>query len=427
MAPDGAGYGGKTTVLFTPVSKFMSLHVGLLTWGLPPEGSGLGRAALEIATSLQEAGARVIVFNAAEAIGWEGRQDGLSIIGCSPPDKGLPAWTRRLPALGHLVAPYYFRKAVHRVHRREPLDIVEATNWYAPAALLVHSPVPLVVRNSTPAIDAREASASMRDRFDLWFAHRLEARTARRAAALISNTRSHHGLMTRLYRLGGKREHTVISLALDPKTIERGAAAHVPDESNPVSLLFVGRAERRKGFEEMLRAVLTVSGKRLASRREPVALTIVGVEQSHVDAVVAATGASREAAAAITVIGSVSDDALHRLYETCTAVIAPSRYESFGLVYREAAAFARPLIACAEDPAAREFIEQAECGILAETCTEADISVAIETLLSDSSLIRRHGLAGRRHAATLSRPVLAEQTLAIYRSVLARESSRSGS
>ena len=64
----------------------------------------------------------------------------------------------------------------------------------------------------------------------------------------------------------------------------------MPDETAPASLLFVGRAERRKGFEEMLRAVLTVSEKRLASRREPVALSIVGVEQSRVDAIVAAMG-----------------------------------------------------------------------------------------------------------------------------------------
>ena len=52
----------------------------------------------------------------------------------------------------------------------------------------------------------------------------------------------------------------------------------------------------------------------------------------------------------------VDEATLHDLMEAAHVIVAPSRYESFGLVYQEAMMFGRPVVACAEDPSARLFI-----------------------------------------------------------------------
>ena len=403
------------------------LRIAILTWDTPPMPSGLGRAAFEIAAALKGRGCDVTLIDASRPMGEAASMDGVAIRGCAVPP-GAWRHVRRRAGIGHLVAPLFFRRALLDAHRERPFDVVEATNWYAPAAL-VGSIAPLVVRNSTPAIDAWSARAGLRDRADLRFAHRLEGRTARRAAALISNTAGHARLIERLYDLPARADHTIVPLALDPLTIAAGLAAPWfplgPADGSPGEpphLLFVGRAERRKGFEEALAAHVEVAGRRAAAGRRPPVLDIVGVEREQVDRRL--RDVDPALAGTIVVHERIADAALHDLYGRAALVLAPSRYESFGLVYREAAAFGRPLVACAEDPAAREFVAGTGCGLLAETCAAAPIARAIARLLDDADCAERCRAAGLRAAATLSRAALAEATLAVHRRAVASQPAK---
>ena len=66
--------------LINPKQVATPLQVGLLTWALPPEKSGLSRAALEIAHAIGEAGADVRVFTLDRS---HREQEGdIEIIGC---------------------------------------------------------------------------------------------------------------------------------------------------------------------------------------------------------------------------------------------------------------------------------------------------------------------------------------------------------
>ena len=44
--------------------------------------------------------------------------------------------------------------------------------------------------------------------------------------------------------------------------------------------------------------------------------------------------------------GYQTRDALDLLYSSCDIFVAPSRYESFGIIYLEAMQFSKPVIAC---------------------------------------------------------------------------------
>ena len=385
------------------------MRVALLSWDFPPAPTGLGRAAAEIAAGLGEQGADVTVF-AADRTGSEETGFG-RVIGCAPPTGSPGAWLRRRAAIGHLVGPRAFLRAVRRAHAARPFDVVEATNWYAPAALLTRGPAPLVVRNSTPAIEGFPPLAGPRDRLDQRFAHRLEARTARRAAVLISNTAHHRERIDALYGIPPERPHHVIGLALASELIAEGAAAPPPDPAGPV--VFIGRAERRKGFDEAVQGVVLANERRGRSGAAPIALSLVGLEPEDWRHAAARLDLGPDAHAAIRCHGRADDREVRALLASASAVLAPSRYESYGIVYREAAAFGRPLVACAEDPSAREFLGAVPCGALAERCAAAPIADAIERAL-DQARLPGFAAAGRAHAASLTRARLGEATLRAY-------------
>ncbi len=114
------------------------MRTALLAWDYPPAPSGLSTAAREIAESLAEAGAEVTVFTL-DRVG-EARAGGVTVVGLALPPGGALARLRLWGSAGHLAAPLAFRRAVLDAHARAPFAVIEATNWYAPAALLASRP-----------------------------------------------------------------------------------------------------------------------------------------------------------------------------------------------------------------------------------------------------------------------------------------------
>ncbi|WP_099827095.1 glycosyltransferase family 4 protein [Oceaniglobus indicus] len=403
------------------------MHVALMTWSHTRAGAGLSRAARLIAKGLHESGCDVTLLSGALPFGAVDAIGDIGIRGCAPPKDGIAATLRKRMAAGHLVAPHFYAKALQHLHQRHPVDVIEATNWYAPAALARLRGVPLVIRCSTPAMDAQTTTASLRDRADLAVAHWLEARTARRADGVISNTASHRDLIAGLYRLEAAQPHAVIDLAIDDATLTAGSAAGAADMKEPVRLLFVGRDERRKGLRECLGGFALLQADRARRGCAPLRLTIVGLGRGDLAAIVRAESLPTEILQHIDAVVSLSDDALRARFAAADIVLAPSRYESYGLVYREAAAFARPLIACAEDPSARAFVSQARCGILSEACKPMAIHTAVARLLDDPDHARLLGCQGRDHVQALTTARLGRETLAFYerlRRGKTRQSSR---
>ncbi|MES3152294.1 glycosyltransferase family 4 protein [Sphingomonas faeni] len=385
------------------------MRIALLTWAYPPEKSGLTRAAREIAQSLADTGHDVTVFTMDRR---ETSRDGrVSVIGCGLREGSLADRIRKLAAIGHLVAPLAFRRAVIREHRRDPFDIVEATNWYAPGlAIALAGPAPLVTRNSTPAATSAATATGARDRFDRRAAMLAEQLAARCSKALISNTQIHGEKIAALYGVAppaADSRHAVIGLSLPPEIVARGQAAAYPT-GDPVELLFVGRDEHRKGFDALIMALKILSRRADAGMRD-FRLTIVGV---HADDVKALPSSAR---ARLRCHHRVDEAMLHDLMEAAHVIVAPSRYESFGLVYQEAMMFGRPVVACAEDPSARLFIGESGAGLLAKTCTGDDLATQVQRLIEDPTLRAQFAAASRRASGMFTRETLATQTLAVYR------------
>ncbi|KQQ25331.1 glycosyl transferase family 1 [Methylobacterium sp. Leaf123] len=389
------------------------MRTALLAWDYPPAPSGLSTAAREIAESLAGAGAEVTVFTL-DRTGRE-RVGRVRVEGLALPPGGRLARLRLLGSAGHLAAPLAFRRAVLAAHARAPFDVIEATNWYAPAVLLARrSDLPLVTRSSTPAAFTRGTGASLRDRLDGRTADALERAQARGSAGLIANTAEHGAVIARAYRLSGRQPSAVIGLSLPPEILSSARTAAYPETDVPVRLLFVGRAEARKGFDALLAAVTILAAEQAAGALPPFRLDLVGVPPDDLP-----PDLPDAAQPYIRARGRVDADALARAYADAHAVLAPSRYESFGLVYQEAMAYGRPVVACAEDASARAFVGASGAGSLAQAATGPALADALRPLLRDPGLRRAYRARALAAAGRFDRASLGRETLALYEAAAA--------
>ncbi|MEF2549885.1 glycosyltransferase family 4 protein [Aurantimonas sp. A2-1-M11] len=383
------------------------LRTALIAWDYPPSASGLAVAAREVAESLAAAGAEAHVYTLDRRGSTD--IDGVRIIGCLPPDGGPGSWLRRRAVIGHLVAPRWFAQRIAADHRAQPFDCLEATNWYAPGAFASKIPgLPFVTRHSTPAISTGAVSGHLRDRIDGRYACRLEAATARRSAGHIFNTSSHGDKVQDLYGLDTHAPRAVIGLSLPPERLERADDAPYPPAGERMRLLFVGRAEARKGFDCLMDAMAILADEADAGTLPRFRLDLVGIGEADLPPL------GPRVRKHLVLRGRLDDAALDAAYRTAHLVVAPSRYESFGLVYQEALAFGRPVIGLRVDPSARQVIGDSGAGLLAADATGAALADVLRPALADADLrMRLHGRA-LAAAGRFTRQTLGAETLALY-------------
>ncbi|RVT94941.1 glycosyltransferase [Sphingomonas crocodyli] len=167
------------------------------------------------------------------------------------------------------------------------------------------------------------------------------------------------------------------------------------DGGDLVRLLFVGRLESRKGID-----VLLAVAPRILERFPNVVFDIVGddtipradggtYKKDFLDLELAPDIKSR-----VIFHGRVDEERLRYFYGNCDLLVAPSRYESFGLVYLEALMFGKPVIG-GVGGGGGEVITDGETGLLVAPGDTDELEQAIVTLLSDAGLRAAMGRAAR--------------------------------
>ena len=88
-------------------------------------------------------------------------------------------------------------------------------------------------------------------------------------------------------------------------------------------------------------------------------------------------------------------DELERQYAACDLFVAPSLYESFGLIYLEAMRFAKPVIGCRVG-GIPEIVEDGRSGLLVAPGDAAALAKAIRDLLDSPERRATMGAYGER-------------------------------
>lgn len=175
----------------------------------------------------------------------------------------------------------------------------------------------------------------------------------------------------------------------------QGAAEPYAKPDTEVRILFVGRLELRKGVDTLLDAVPP-----LLRDNEAVRVVIVGDDSLmagdvNLKAAFLRTYAGEPLLERVRFEGQVAREPLLRHYATCDIFVAPSRYESLGLVFLEAMMFGKPCIGTRVG-GIEEVIAHGETGLLVRPDDPPALAAAIRRLVEDASLRRRMGAAGRR-------------------------------
>ena len=158
-------------------------------------------------------------------------------------------------------------------------------------------------------------------------------------------------------------------------------------------VLFVGRLEKRKGLDYLLRAFVTV-------RRElPVARLFVAGAYGEDDRRRYARRAAELGLEGVVFLGPLSRADLARAYASSDVFCAPSiAGESFGIVLIEAMAAGRPVV-CSDIDGYREVARHGKDAVLVPPKDPDALAAALTRLLRDPALRRQLSEAGRHRAA----------------------------
>jgi len=329
-----------------------------------------------------------------------------------------PLWDRSASVFGELM----------RIDAEHAIDVVDVPNWDVEGLATILDGRFMTVLGlytsmaSYVAVDGRfgvgdEVVRAVLD---------AERRCYQRASAWLAASPTIVEEVERAFDVTIPRERLgVIPHGLPPAKPPPEPTRHVrPTADRPLDVLFVGRLEARKGIGTLLQAIPRVVGE-----VPHVRFTIVGD-----DRITSPSGqtfreefesswAGARFGHLVEFTGIVDDEDLDRHYRACDLFVAPSLFESFGLVLLEAMRLGRPVVA-GDTSGMREVIGEGT-GVLVPPGDVAALSDAVVRLLRDPGRRAHIGLAGRRRfEARFSQQRMTGEIEHFYRMMLRCSSMR---
>ncbi|MBX2997419.1 MAG: glycosyltransferase [Caldilineaceae bacterium] len=370
-----------------------------LTSGLyPPERfDGIGRHTNAMAKGLFELGHTVHVITRSE------REEVTFYDGAFV--HKIPYRLDRYPLYSHLPDLHHSLNYSHALHEKvkqlilnDGIQIVDSPLWQMEALVTAVSDLlPVVVRLQT---SVRKVTDIQRDQDEgKRLIGEMERALLERAAYLVPNSQAVIQMVRQLYVDTQDKPYQIIPHGIEP--VEEEWVSPFPLERPPaqLSVLYVGRLERRKGIQALFQAIPAVLDK-----APNTFFLIAGQDNSQHDGFQRRTGYTYPDFFAtryprlkdrVKFLGEVSDKEKNELYRTCDLFVAPSLYESFGLIYLEAMNYAKPVIGCRAG-GIPEVVDDGVNGLLVEPDAAPPLAEAIVSLLNAPMRLHDMGLAGRQ-------------------------------
>jgi phosphatidyl-myo-inositol alpha-mannosyltransferase len=192
-----------------------------------------------------------------------------------------------------------------------------------------------------------------------------------------------------------------------PNGVDLSAAC--PDPARPhdeLRILFVGRAEVRKGLPVLLRAFEALRGAGVEAR-----LTVAGATPEEVEPLLLEPEG-------VEVAGRVSEEEKWRLLGATDVLCAPSLGgESFGMVLTEAFASGTPVVA-SDIAGYRDVVRDGVDGLLVPMGDAVELGEALHALAFDPERRTRMAAAARERAERFAWPRVASEVVEVYEEAL---------
>jgi glycosyltransferase involved in cell wall biosynthesis len=297
--------------------------------------------------------------------------------------------------------------ALAEIHRRTPLDVIEAPEHAANGLFVGRTKRwPMVVRIHGPwdlffGINKTDGLAMNR-----MLAY-LERKSTSCAQVVTTPSRTMSAFIHRKWKLPRRPE--VVPNFMDVPA----DAAPLPDPRGPQRIVCAGRLERFKGQDVLVKAFA-----RIAPQHPKAQLVIIGPDQwstkETFSQVVDQLVPDREVRGRIVLTGPQPLAAVQEeLRRAAVAVVCSSGFESFSFSTLEAMAAARPIVGSMVG-AIPELLDAGRCGLLAAPANVAQFADCLDRLLSDRELSRRlascaHERARRKYDTDVAIPMMVRQ------------------
>jgi glycosyltransferase involved in cell wall biosynthesis len=215
---------------------------------------------------------------------------------------------------------------------------------------------------------------------------RLRRRALRRAQAVWPVSEYTARVVQRLHGVEAERCR-VVHNCLDPYwTVAASDTVARPPFALAVSR--ISSEDAYKGVDTAIRAMARLSPSAGAAEFHVVG---DGTDRGRLERLAASLGV----AGRVRFHGAVDDEALRRLYSDCAFFVLPSSKEGFGIVYLEAMAAGKAVIAATET-AVPEIVVDGETGRLVAAGDDRGLAAAMEGLFAAPEMAARYGRAGLR-------------------------------
>jgi phosphatidyl-myo-inositol dimannoside synthase len=240
---------------------------------------------------------------------------------------------------------------------------------------------------------------------------RLSVFAASRADAVIAVSSYTEGLL----RAAGA---SPARLRLIPPGVDLPPPAPSPNEQQPTVLTIARLEHPYKGHDVLIEALSRV-------RASVPKLRWIVIGEGPLRGNLEALASARGLADSTTFLGAVSDEQRDEWLRQCALFAMPSRLpgprqagEGFGMVYLEAAAHGKPVVA-GNVAGALDAVADGESGLLVDPTDAVAVAGAITKLLRDRALAHRMGRAGAERARAFAWSAIAERVEALLLEQLA--------
>lgn len=274
-------------------------------------------------------------------------------------------------------------KVVKTLHQHENFDIIESPNNGACFHRLRNLPTRSCIRIATTdkehsIINRTKLSPYLKELF--W----AEGKTFRNCPNLVTHTKAHRDNICNEYKISTDK------FSLIPLSVRIPLDSEITHSSNEkcVSILFVGRFESRKGIDIVLKVI-----PEILQKQTTVHFRLVGPDpDNHYQSNFLKDHPDLKNN--VSFLGEKRGDALEKEYRNCDIFLAPSRYESFGLIYAEAMSYAKPVIGT-NIGGIPEVVENEKCGFLCKNEDTEDFTNKLLILLRNEDLRFKMGFFAR--------------------------------
>lgn len=338
------------------------------------------------------------------------------IIPCSHPPGLLADLPRSMADHANSV-----RNEVLTIKARRGLDVVSAPIWDLEGeALRREGMIPTVTSLHTTYRLSVESKPEWKCRSNFYNNHILpiisaEDRIIKEADHILANSHAiTHDVFSGAQIPIDKKRVRLIQHGLFDTSLQTSTTTF--SSRDVVRVLFVGRLERRKGID-----VLVYAADSVLAQRPNVEVVVVGEDQNDFgkpwQALVTASEKHKPHLARLSFKGFVKSRELDGYYDSCDIFVAPSRYESFGLIYLEAMMHGKPCIGTTAG-GIPEVIADGVSGLLVPPSDADALAGAILKLIDNQELRSLYGKAGRKlFVEKFSASAMAKDAAEIYRQI----------